>query len=547
MNNQAILYYYWIKMNKHMELEKFAKTLNILYIVHHEDYQSTLYKIKKYCLNIHIEKNEKEGLETYNRYYQKSGEYYDIVIIDSDTSNPISINIYESLLAQNHAQEIIVISQSDTYFSKLKQIGIYHLITMPLNEVILESNILQVASILQKKEMINKQSLKIETIQHDLLSAQKKAEESSHQKSYFLANMSHEIRTPLNAIMGFITLLHENETDKEKLKYLKILKTSSDTLLQVINDILDITKIESGKLLIDKLPFNPYEKLLNTTELFEVPAAKKGVIFKVNTSRSLPEILIGDSFRIKQILSNLLSNAIKFTPSGSKVKCVIWYAQGTLNIKVKDYGIGIVKEKHEYIFEAFHQADNIMATEYGGTGLGLALSTELARLLGGALNFKDNKVGGSIFSLSIKLPSSNKKPLLVESQQTDHSNIQLKGHVLIVDDVEANRLFLSIVLQNLNLTYDMVENGIQAIEKCNQNTYDLILMDENMPKLRGSQAAKEIKKSEKMDGKKPTPIISLTANALKGDEQRLLDAGMDGYLSKPVEPHTLISTLRKYL
>ena len=545
MNNQDI--YYWIKMNNHMELEKFVNTLNILYIVYHKDYQNTLHTIKEYCSNTNIAKDEEEGIKKYKKYYDKNNKYYDVVIVDIDASNPNNISIYESLLAQNNDQNIIIISQSDTHISRLRELGIYNFITMPINDNYLAYNLLQVATLLQKQEIINKQSLKIKTIQLNLLSAQKKAKESSHQKSYFLANMSHEIRTPLNAIMGFITLLHEKETDKEKLKYLKILKTSSDALLQVINDILDITKIESGKLQIDKLPFNPYEKLMNTTELFEVSAAKKGVIFKVNTSQSLPKILIGDSFRIKQILSNLLSNAIKFTPSGSRVTCVICYARGTLNIKVKDYGIGIVKEKHKYIFEAFHQADNIMATEYGGTGLGLALCTELVRLLGGSLTFRDNKTGGSIFTLKIKLPVSHNKPLPSENLKIDHSNIKLKGHVLIVDDVEANRMFLSIILDNLNLTYDTAENGMEAIEKFNLTTYDLIFMDENMPKLRGSQAAKEMKKLEQKLNQKPTPIVSLSANALKGDEQRFLDAGMDGYLSKPVEPSTLIHTLKKFL
>ncbi|WP_309496449.1 response regulator [Sulfurovum sp.] len=535
-------------MYKQLHVKKFISIANILYLTDNENDNMTLSKFEKYFSNIYTVQNEEEVTAELQTYYQKNGKYYDIIVIDTDAIHFNCIDLCNTILSQNKEQNIIIIlKKRDDDISKFIQLGIFHFITKPADNNTIESNILQIASILHKQEIIQNQHIEIQTLKYDLESAKKSSEEASHQKSYFLANMSHEIRTPLNAIMGFITLLHKKETNQEKLKYLKILKTSSDTLLQVINDILDITKIESGKLEIDKIPFNPYEKLMDTIELFQVIAAKKGVKLTVKTNQSLPATLIGDPFRIKQIFSNLLSNAIKFTPSGSNVKCVIWYKKNTLHIKVKDYGIGIIEEKHKYIFEAFHQADNIMATEYGGTGLGLALSSELTKLLHGSLNYKNNKAGGSIFTLSMKLQSSDTKPLDDESQKIDSSNIKLKGHILIVEDIEANQIFLSIVLDNLNLTYDTAENGIEAIEKCKKNTYDLILMDENMPQLRGSQAAKEIKKSEKRLHKKSTPIISLTANALKGDKERFLDAGMDDYLSKPVEPTTLITILAKYL
>ena len=535
-------------MHQQLNLKELIKIANILYLTYPENDNSILSKLEKYFSNIHTAQSQEEGIKKFEIFYQENGKYYDVIIVNINPEDFNRIHLCSTILSKNKEQSIIIVSKkNDDDISELMQKGIFNFITEPIDENTFESNILLVASVLQKQRIIRDQHIKIKMLKDDLNSATKNAEEASHQKSYFLANMSHEIRTPLNAIMGFINLLNEKETDTEKLKYLKILKTSSDVLLLVINDILDITKIESGKLQIDKIPFNPYEKLVNTTELFQVIAAKKGVIFKVRTHRSLPQTLIGDPFRIKQIFSNLLSNAIKFTPKGSSVKCVIWYKQGNLHIRVKDYGIGIVKEKHAYIFEAFHQADNIMATEYAGTGLGLALSTELTKLLNGSLSFKDNKSGGSIFTLSIELPSSDIKAPTEKDHHIDYSNIKLEGHILIVEDIEANQMFLSIILDNLNLTYDIAENGIEAIEKCNQKIYDLILMDENMPQLRGSQAAKEIKKSEKRLHKKPTPIISLTANALTGDKERFLDAGMDDYLSKPVEPGTLITLLAKYL
>ena len=535
-------------MNKHQELKKFIKTLNILYVVHSEKTsKDTLYVFEKYFSNIDTAKSEKEGIEKFEAYYQKSEKYYDIVIIDIDIPNFNGIDISISILSQNDEQNILIIFQDTDPLLKLRQTGVFNFITKPIDESYFETNILQIASILEKQETIKKQTEKLKTITQSLESARKKAEKASHQKSYFLANMSHEIRTPLNAIMGFITLLHEKETDKENLKYLEVVEDASNSLLKVINDILDITKIESGKLEIDKIHFNPYEKLMHTTELFQAKAAQEGVIFKVKVNQSLPETLIGDPFRIQQIFSNLLSNAIKFTPEGSIVKALIWYADDTLYIRVKDYGIGIVKEKHEYIFEAFNQADNRMATEYGGTGLGLALCAELSKLIGGHLSLTDNKKGGSIFTLKIKMPIAKKAINESAEDKSISDKSILKGHVLVVEDIEANRMFIGIVLSNMGLTYDIAVDGLNAIEKFKENKYDLILMDENMPRLNGIDATNRILKLEKEQGLQHTPIVTLTANALKGDKERCLKAGMDDYLSKPIQPDEIYTILRKFL
>ena len=535
-------------MNKYQALNKFIKTLKILYIVGCEtSSKSTRLTLEKYFKYLDIAKSEKEGIEKFENYHQKNKKYYDIVIIDIDMSDLNSIDICTSILSQNDEQNILILSQGSDPLLKLKQAGVFNFITKPIDESCFETNILQVASILQKQTMIEKQSMEIKTLKKSLESAGKKANEASHQKSYFLANMSHEIRTPLNAIMGFINLLHEKETDAEKVKYLEVVKDASDSLLKVINDILDITKIESGKLEIDSIPFNPYEKLMHTTELFQAKAAQDGIIFKVKVNQSLPETLIGDPFRIQQIFSNLLSNAIKFTPKGSIVKALIWYADDTLHVRVKDYGIGIVKEKHAYIFEAFNQADNRMATEYGGTGLGLALCAELSKLVGGTLSLEDNKKGGSIFTLKIKMPIVKE----VIKEFTKDKNISdrsiLKGHLLVVEDIEANRMFIGIILSNMGLTFDTAVDGFDAIEKFKAGKYDLILMDENMPRLGGIDATNRILKLEKEQDLKHTPIVTLTANALKGDKERFLEAGMDDYLSKPVHPDEIDTVLRKFL
>jgi CheY-like chemotaxis protein len=368
------------------------------------------------------------------------------------------------------------------------------------------------------------------------------AEEATKHKSQFLANMSHEIRTPLNAITGFITLLQENETDETKLKYLKIIKNSSDSLVQIINDILDISKIESGKLKIEPYNFNPYENLITIAELFQAKAAEKKIEFKIKYNNDMPKILYGDALRIKQIFTNLLSNAIKFTPEGSVVKCVVWYKNGELSILVKDYGIGISEEKQKTIFEPFTQADGSTERVYGGTGLGLTISLELSRMLGGTLKLKSKEGKGSTFKLTVPLPLGE------EEDQCDYNEeLSPLGHILIVEDYEAYRMFLSIILENAGLTYEMAHDGIEAIEKFKSGKYDLILMDENMPNLGGIAATKEILKIEREKSLSHTPLISLTANALQGDRERFLEAGFDDYLTKPIDPDLLLKTMSRLL
>jgi CheY-like chemotaxis protein/anti-sigma regulatory factor (Ser/Thr protein kinase) len=246
--------------------------------------------------------------------------------------------------------------------------------------------------------------------------------------------------------------------------------------------------------------------------------------------------------RIKQIFTNLISNAIKFTPEGSIVKCVVWYKKGKFNIVVKDYGIGISEEKQKRIFEPFTQADESTERVYGGTGLGLTISLELSRMLGGELTLKSKEGKGSTFKLSVPLPLGEE-----ETETEEEEELKLQGNVLIVEDYEANRMFLGIILENAGLTCEMAHDGIEAIEKFKTGSYDLILMDENMPNLNGTEATKEILKIEKEKGLAHTPIISLTANALKGDRELFLAAGFDDYLSKPIDPQNLLKTMKRLL
>ncbi len=408
-----------------------------------------------------------------------------------------------------------------------------------------------------KTKEISEAKKKLEISHSKIMAAKAEAEQASRSKSEFLANMSHEIRTPLNAINGFISLLKESETDKEKLSYLNIVNNSSSSLLQIINDILDFSRIESGKLIIEELDFDPKKELIGMSDLFKLKAVEKDIRLYIDVCEKLPATLHGDVLRLKQIFSNLLSNAIKFTEDRGTIVCKVAYEEGRLFLDVKDNGIGIPEEKKTVIFESFTQADGSTVRKYGGTGLGLAISANLAKLLGGELKVESKEGVGSRFFFSAPFSSvqekdnDEKKTEKVEVEESTEVSVEaveekvkgLKGHTLVVEDNEANQMFIGIVLRGAGLTYDTANNGLEAIEMFRSGKYELILMDENMPKLNGIGATKEILQIERDEGLEHTPIMALTANALVGDRQIFLDAGMDDYLAKPLEPAVLLEKI----
>ncbi len=522
------------------------KNIKILYV---EDNQmvreSTFYILEEFFDYIDTAKDGHDGLQKYQQFFDQNAEYYDIIITDINMPRMNGIEMIKAIQTIHKEQHIIVISahnESD-HLIELINIGISNFILKPIDINHFQEVVYRVTTAIESKKKLQNYHHEMEKINISLTLAKEDAEVASEHKSQFLANMSHEIRTPLNAITGFISLLGKNEKDEERLKYLKIIRNSSDSLLKIINDILDISKIESGKLAIDPVNFNPYDDLILIAELFQAKAAEKDINFKIKYNANIPKILYSDSLRIKQILTNLLSNAVKFTPENSMVTCIIWYAKGQLNIRVKDYGIGIPKEKEKYMFKSFSQVDTSIVRKYGGTGLGLSISKKLAQMLDGDLTYKSNKKRGSIFTLKVPMPLGKEKIL----DHTQTSNKPLSGHILLVEDNEANQMFVGIVLKNAGITYEIAHNGIVAIEKFKTGSYDLILMDENMPKLGGIAAAKAILKIEEELQLHHTPIISLTANALKGDKERFLEAGMDDYLSKPIEPVKLTQTIGKFI
>ncbi len=372
-----------------------------------------------------------------------------------------------------------------------------------------------------------------------------RAKQASKSKSEFLANMSHEIRTPLNAILGFIDLLKEKENDEEKLKYIATVQNSSTTLLGIINDILDFSKIESGNLSIDKVDFNVEEEFKTLVELFRAKASEKSINLTLNMDPNMPAALYSDPLRIKQVIANLLSNALKFTPRNGKVILDIGYHDKKLEVSVQDTGIGVAKENQKNIFKAFSQAESSTTRKYGGTGLGLSISSRLVSMLGGKLKLHSDEGKGSTFAFKIEVGIGKYKKaeahIKLESLNIDNKK------VLLVEDNKANQMFMSLILKKFKLQFEIANDGLEAVSAFEKNQYDLILMDENMPNLNGIEATKRILAIEEEKGLTHTPIIALTANALKGDREKFLEAGMDEYLTKPINKEKLAETFKTFL
>ena len=385
------------------------------------------------------------------------------------------------------------------------------------------------------------------------------ADAASQSKSLFLANMSHEIRTPLNGIMGFLRLLAKTELTPNQREYLDTTEVSAKVLMTVINDILDFSKIEAGKVSLEQIDIELKPLLKEIISLHSANAKGKGLDLSFAYDNAVPVHLLGDPARISQVLSNILGNAIKFTGQGEiLVKAALKDESTTdvlVEVSVKDSGIGISAEQQTRLFQSFSQADVSTTRKYGGTGLGLVISRALVELMGGEISVTSQAGHGTTFTFTLRMhkPPAHRTPQ--SSEQTiaaqDAATFQLQSKrtggklfVLIVDDNEINRKLVKILVEQLGATSDLAENGAQALDAYHRGTYDLILMDVHMPIMDGMEATAHIRELEK-SSKRHTPIIALTANALRGDRERYLAAGMDEYLSKPINEMALMSVLAK--
>ena len=369
---------------------------------------------------------------------------------------------------------------------------------------------------------------------------------SEKAKEEFMSNMSHELRTPLNAVIGFSSILEKKQTEPKDKELSSTIHKSALSLLKLINDILDLAKIEDSNFTVDPYGFNAYKEFSEFSEQFEGLTHKKILNYTIDLNDDLKGVFYGDWNRISQIILNLISNAIKFTPQNGLIKVSADYKDNCLIISVSDNGIGMNKEVQDKIFEPFAQADGTTTRKYGGTGLGLSITQNLVGLMHGQIELESQEGKGTTFTVSIPLVKLEDDTLqdIQEQLSEEEKEDSLSGHILIVEDNKTNQMLVKMLVEDFGLTCDVANDGLEAIEIYEPQKHQLVLMDENMPNLNGLEAMKIIKEKYKEE---TTPIIALTANTMKGDKERFLSLGMDGYLAKPIDEDKLYKTLIEFL
>lgn len=375
-----------------------------------------------------------------------------------------------------------------------------------------------------------------------LKEAKERAEEATRMKSDFLSSMSHEIRTPLNAILSLTNLLNQSKPRDDQREKLSLLRFSGENLLSIINDILDHSKIEAGKLEIERISFNLHEVIRNTVSLQETNAHEKGIDIFCNISADTPERVMGDPVRLGQVLINLVNNAVKFTRQGHvEVNVTAEKSAGDLFaifFDVKDTGIGIEQEKLELIFEGFSQASSDTSRKFGGTGLGLSISKRLVEVMGGKMTVQSSLENGSVFTFYLSLERASHNSI-ASSQEVTGIFAEKPYKILVVDDNRVNQIIVDNFFQIWGgMSADFADNGFQALQKLRDKSFDLVLMDLEMPDMDGYTATIEIRSMED-DYFRNVPVIALTASAMKEVAERVLASGMNDYVTKPFDPDVL--------
>lgn len=441
---------------------------------------------------------------------------------------------------------VSAIHQSDLHIIKGIETGAVDFIPKPIIPEILIGKVKVFLDLHYQKQELKDLLMQLEDKNRELEIQRAKAEEATHVKTMFLANMSHEIRTPLNGIIGISNILRNEKLNEEQKNLVRIISTSGENLLSIVNNILDFSKIESGQIHLEDIEFRLSKVVTNVAELLRFKADEKGLELSVNISGDIPKILKGDPYRLSQILTNLLNNAIKFTNKGNITLTADALKRDNnkviLLFKVTDTGIGISEIGTKKLFKEFSQTDRSTARKYGGTGLGLSICRNLVSLMGGEIGVKSTPGEGSEFWFSVPM-KLYEKPVSRKEQPKVELNGNIK--VLYAEDNLINQQVTQLLLKNAGILCDVAVNGNVAFEMYLEKHYDLILMDMQMPECDGLESTKKIREYEKQNKNgKNVFIVAVTANSFDEDREKCFSAGMNDFLTKPFNADELLKKIK---
>ncbi len=559
MTNQFLVRFKTTTLENHNPIESSKKDnvlkARILVVDDEPDLESLIRqkfrkKIRSGELEVEFASNGQEALDK----IKAEGAHFDLVMTDINMPVMDGLTLLVNMKETNRNLKAIVVSA----YGDMQNIriamnrGAYDFVTKPIDFSDLEQTIektLEEVEILRQGQQA-KEQLAETILEKERAEMEKdKARQSEKFKEQFLANMSHEIRTPMNAVVGLTNLVLKSELDETQSKYLKAIRQSADNLLVIINEILDLSKIEAGKIELENIDFSMDEVLSGVMSIMKFKSEEKGLDLLTEIDPAIPKTLVGDPTRLNQILINLAGNAIKFTESGKvTVKChLVGKSNGKAEVKyeVIDTGIGIAQDKVQSVFESFSQASSDTTRKFGGTGLGLTISKKLVELQGGQIGVSSKLGEGTIFHFNGFYEIGVED---VDVQDNGHSIDDLRQQIkdtiiLLVEDNPFNQMVAVDTLESLieGVKIEVAENGQEAVDKIQTEPFQIVLMDVQMPVMDGYTATREIRKLSEPSGK--TPIMAMTASATKAEIEKCFQSGMDEYISKPFDQDDLITKI----